>query len=549
MKSLNWLLYEVHRWLGIALGLFMFVWFSSGLLIMYAEPINVQRSQALAHAELLIPQTGWLSVGQAWDASSDQRKASAAALRARNPNGNEQRGSRGGDNMANRQNGPAKLVEAKLLSRDGQPIWLVEDSRNQRYALSAIDGSLQETSAEQAVKIAESWLRVEGRDEINVSYQGLLLDGSIYLRTRDGVQQVHKLAVGNDGEQLLILARTGEVIHTSTPWQRFSFLAGNWIHNFKPLDALGFNEIRHDVQLWAGLLAAIASLTGLIIGWLRWRPGFNGKKTYSEGRTQPYREFWLKWHFWTGLIGGTLALFWAFSGFISTNPSKIFTQGDISREELSRYLGDVPDVVKQWQPAPLASNQAANIVELNWRYLGGEAVLTAFTRDGQRLPQAIDNAQSQISEESLKAAVLRVTEAATVKKINVLTDYDNYYYPDHDQTIVEKPLPVVRIDLDDHAETQFYLDPKNGRLLSRYDQSRRYYRWLYSALHHWDFGYLYQRPLWDIWMLIWVGFGIVLGASSVVIGWKRLQKTFSRKKTSKRREKPVNDVLATENIR
>ncbi len=27
MKSLNWLLYQVHRWVGVALGLFMFFWF------------------------------------------------------------------------------------------------------------------------------------------------------------------------------------------------------------------------------------------------------------------------------------------------------------------------------------------------------------------------------------------------------------------------------------------------------------------------------------------------------------------------------------------
>jgi hypothetical protein len=31
-------------------------------------------------------------------------------------------------------------------------------------------------------------------------------------------------------------------------------------------------------------------------------------------------------------------------------------------------------------------------------------------------------------------------------------------------------------------------------------------------------------------MLTWVGFGLVLGASSLVVGWKRLVKTFAPKK-------------------
>lgn len=32
------LLYQIHRWVGIALALFMAIWFSSGLVIMYAGP-------------------------------------------------------------------------------------------------------------------------------------------------------------------------------------------------------------------------------------------------------------------------------------------------------------------------------------------------------------------------------------------------------------------------------------------------------------------------------------------------------------------------------
>ena len=77
MKSLNWLLYQVHRWVGVVLGLFMFFWFFTGLVIMYSTPTTQNRSQQLAHAETLAPELGWLSLGEAWERSAEARKATA----------------------------------------------------------------------------------------------------------------------------------------------------------------------------------------------------------------------------------------------------------------------------------------------------------------------------------------------------------------------------------------------------------------------------------------------------------------------------------------
>ena len=124
-----------------------------------------------------------------------------------------------------------------------------------------------------------------------------------------------------------------------------------------------------------------------------------------------------------------------------------------------------------------------------------------------------------------------------VESQTLLNEYDSYYYPRHHQSLVEKPLPVLLVKMGDATGTLFYLDPQDGRLLAKLDRSRRVFRWLYSGLHHWDFGWLYQRPIWDIWMLIWVSFGLVLGASSLVVGWRRLKQTFFPKKKVVRSKK------------
>jgi hypothetical protein len=536
MKSLNWLLYEVHRWVGVVLGLFMFFWFFTGLVIMYSTPTTQNRSQQLAHAETLAPEVGWLSLGEAWDRSAEPRKAAAT--------GKPKAADAGEPNRAEGQAGTGKdadvvgIVDARLVRSAGSPVWLVEDSKGQRFALSALDGTLRVTTPDQAQKIAENWFDSEDGGIIKAGYLETV-EKPVILRNQDALSPFHRIAVG-DGGELLVSSRTGEVLHASTRVDRAFYWAGNWLHLLKPLESIGWGKYRSDTQLWLGLSATIATLTGLIIGWLRWRPGIGGKPTYSQGRTQPYREFWFKWHFWSGLIGGIVVLSWALSGFLDTNPGKIFSTGNPTRPEMNRYLGDkLPEAMRLWQPVlPVllaAAVDGADVVELGWRRLGGDAVLLANTRDGQRLPQALAGALPQFSQASLVSAVQRVAANTQVETQEVLTEYDSYYYPRHHQSLVEKPLPVLRVQLADEAGTRFYLDPQDGRLLTKLDRSGRVLRWLYSGLHHWDFGWIYQRPIWDVWMLIWVTLGLVLGASSLVVGWRRLKKTFTTKKRAVRR--------------
>jgi uncharacterized iron-regulated membrane protein len=537
MKSLNWLLYQVHRWVGVALGLFMFFWFFTGLVIMYSNPTTQNRSQQLAHAETLSPEVGWLSLGEAWDRSADQRKK--AAEQKSKPEEASGKRAEGQGVKAKDGNVAVFIADARLVRSAGEPVWLVEDSQGQRFALSALDGNLRITTPDLAEKIAENWFEAGDNSIIKAGYLETV-EKPIILRNQDALSPFHRIAVGDNGGELLVSSRTGEVLHASTRVDRAFYWAGNWLHLLKPLDGIGLGKYRNDTLLWLGLFATIATLTGLIIGWLRWRPGFGGKRTYSEGRTQPYREFWFKWHFWSGLIGGTVVLFWALSGFLDTNPGKIFSTANPSRPELNRYIGsELPEVMRLWQPVlPVmlaAAVDGSDVVELGWRQLGGDAVLLANTRDGQRLPQDLDGTLPKFSQASLVSAAQRVIAKTPVESQVNLTEYDSYYYPRHHQSVVEKPLPVLLVQLADEAGTRFYLDPQDGRLLSRVDKSGRIMRWLYSGMHHWDFGWLYHRPIWDVWMLIWVSLGLVLGTSSLVVGWRLLVKTFTPKKRAIRR--------------
>jgi len=488
------LLFLIHRWSGVALALFMVLWFFSGLLIVYASQLNQTRVQQWARAETLAPAQGWLSLGEAL-----QYSGKAAS------------------------DGVPVVHEARLVRVAGQPVWQIEDGKGQRQALSAIDGSTLKVSADAALGIARQWSgsTAEGLQFVET------LESPTILRNAENLKPFHRVVLGDGkGGELFISARTGEVVHASTRVERAMYWAGSWVHLFRFLDLAGLDKQRVDVLLWLAGFAFLATLTGLVVGWLRWRPGFFGKSTYSEGRVHPYKQVWFTWHFWAGLIGGLVVLTWTLSAYLNGNPWQIFSPANPGKPEIARYVGkDNPLQMLDWQPAS-AQGIGAEVVELGWRHLGGEAVLIAAQRDGSR---QVLNAKKGLSETAVLQAVGRLAGSAVAGQHVLQTEYDNYYYPRHGRSPLDRPLPVWRVDLGDAADTRFYVDAQDGRLLLRQDHSRRAYRWLWSALHHWDIAGLYSRPFWDVWMLTWIGFGLVLSVTSVVLGWRRLKATFKRK--------------------
>lgn len=543
------LLYLVHRWAGIVAALFMFVWFTSGLVIMYSGPSALSAAQQLEHRDILQPQAGWLSLDEAWKNSSAQR-AAQPKMKSRNE-GEAMSGGAGAKSGAkdsgNKSNADEWIVSARLVRQAGQPYWLVENGEGQRFALSAIDGTLHEITAAEAHQITASWVTQSEEAETAASAEPRItyLDSSPQdssVRNYEELRPFHRFAVGESGRELMVSARTGEVVRDSTPFTRALYWTGNWIHLLRPVEAIGSAAARHTVQSWSGFIATGACLTGLIIGWQRWRPGWGGRRTYSEGRVHPYRDVWSTWHFWVGLIGGSAALLWALSGYLSTNPWQIFSPANPGKQQLQRYQGSrAPAAMLSWQPSALQSSlDQTQIVELAWQYLDDQASLLGITRSGERIPQPIEGTVAQFSDAALLEAAKRLARDTPIREYALQHEYDSYYYPRHSQSTVDKPLPVLRVDLSDEAGTRVYLDPQTGRLLLKQDASRRVYRWLYSALHHWDFGWLYWRPIWDAWMLPLVLMGVVLGSTSVVLGWKRLQIEFKPKKKKKRAAiKPV----------
>ena len=467
----------------------------------------------------MTPREGWLSLGEALERSAAARVE--AEPRSEGLSAGEARATGRRAEPSN----DAGFVEACLRRLDETPSWIIEDDRGRRFAISAINGSLIEVTPERAERIARAWLEVEAQEAPELSFIDTT-DAPVGLRNAESLKPFHRFAVeGSSGSQIIVSARTGEVVQRLTRAQRALAYAGNWLHLFRWLDAAGAGDYRRGALSWAGFLAATGALTGLVVGWICRRPGFFGRPTYLGGRRQPFREFWLKYHFWAGLIGGTFALFWATSGFLSTNPGQIFSPANTSAAELARFRGKrPPSIVLEWKPgAPLAIGE--DVVELQWSRLGDDAKLFALTRRGERRRLDLPGTTASYSEATLLAAAGRVAGETKLAAHELIDSYDAYYYPNRRQAAEGKPLPALRVDLADARHTSLYLDPLQGRLVAKFDDTSRWRRWLYSAVHHWDFGWFGNAGIWSVWIATWIGFVVVLSLSALVLGWRRLRRS------------------------
>ncbi len=119
--------------------------------------------------------------------------------------------------------------------------------------------------------------------------------------------------------------------------------------------------------------------------------------------------------------------------------------------------------------------------------------------------------------------------AGTAFEVEELTAYDFYYFARAEQSMnggLQRPLPVLRVRVDDAAGTWLHIDPRSGALLEQLDERRRLARWLFNLLHSWDVQALLQRPpLRETLMLAFSLGGLVVSLSGVVLGWRRLRRS------------------------
>ena len=476
LRLKRWL-YLIHRWMGIAGCLLIAMWFGSGLVMMYVGFPALTDTERLA---------GLPRIDTARLAVTPDAAMAAAGLDAF----------------------PRSL---RLEMAGDLPVYRMVDGKGRPHTVSATDGRViaqvdaataQATAQRFAGKPAQ-WLETAERDQWTVP-NGL-----------NAWRPLHRIAIDDGlGTELYVSARTGEVMRDTHRAERF----WNWLGSVPHW--LYFTPIRKDPPLWRQVVlwtsgpCVVVAITGIWIGWLRLRV----RRRFAHGSmdgTSPYHG-WMAWHHVAGLAGALFLLCWLISGWLSVNPNQWFNGRGFDGAALQRYAGHTSASF----PAPAWQTLGEGAREARMTWVGGRPVLLVSAADGA--VRAVDPhhgaAMQWDGAELARTAATLLPDARIVSQL-VQTEPDAYWYSHHHA----RRFPVLRVGFDDQDSTWAYIDPATGQVIGRSDDSRRLYRWMFNAVHSYDFVTLTQnRPGWDIvvWVLSIVG--LVMSVSGVVVGWRRL---------------------------
>lgn len=475
-------LYIVHRWLGIGSCVLFAMWFLSGLVMIYVPFPALSKTEQLAG----LPEIDWRLV----------RLLPGPKLRAAG------------------LNGPPRVLLLEM--RDALPVWRIRADDGRDLTISALDGTVQMPPTQaQARAIAEGFGHAPVIGLERVERDQWTVAGGF---DRHRALWKARLA-GSDENILYVSGSTGEVVLDTHRSERF----WNWIGSVPHW--LYFTVVRQDNALWRQVVmwvsgpCIVVGVTGFWIGILRTRLG---RRRYRNNRMSPYHG-WMAWHHWAGLVGGLFVISWIFSGWLSVDPFRLFASGGISAQARADYERPAwlatPDLARLAREA-----QRTRQVELTWvhgkplmelRWYGRTRVIDAVTLGPFR----------PVITPGL------LMPGAPIAGTERLIRPDAYWYdPDG-----RPQLPVIRVRFGDAARTWVHIDPATGHIVGDLDARRRVYRWLFDLLHKWDLNMLTRhRPAWDL--LLWglSALGLIISASGIWLGWKRL-----------RRPRPKTAIAAT----
>ena len=470
-------LYIAHRWVGIVTCLLFAMWFMSGVVMMYVAFPGLTDKERLA----ALPEIKWQTIALSPD---DAMKAAGATRFPR---------------------------DLRLAMMAAEPVYRLTNWDGSRQAISAVDGrAITEVSEQEALAVARNHPAARSprladmvdRDQWSVTAR------------YDPLRPFYLIALGDDaGTELYVSSRSGEIALDTNRFERIWNWLGSIPHWIYPTVLRRDGAFWRLVVLWISGICLIVGITGIWIGILRVRL----KRRYAGGRVTPYRG-WMAWHHVTGLIAGVFVLTWMFSGWLSLNPGDYFAERRTAREPMQRYAGhEAPDIA-----ARLLVPAQGDVIETRFVWLDGVPRMVLVARNGsQTLIDATSGAPLQLTPDDLWRAAAKLLPGSHLADGLIVRQYDSYWYAHHG----ERQLPILRAVFDDEARTWFHISPITGDIVGRIDVSQRTYRWLFNALHSFDFELLLMyRPAWDIIVILLSILGTVVSVSGVVVGWRYLRR-------------------------
>jgi len=462
----------LHRYLGVAVGLLMAVWFVSGIVMMYVgfpRLLEAERLRALSP----IP---WQACCQFGDRllAEDQ-----------------------------------PIVRVQIESHLGEPALRLRRVGARDGLVDLAHGALVAIDAEAARRVALAAApAITGRQASVVAQEEIATDQwtvGRYVRDRP----LHRIDLDDPARTTLYVSGTGgQIVLATTASQRF----WNWLGTIPHW--LYFTSLRSDVVLWSqvviwtSIVGSFLTVVGLVLGVIQFRRA-----------RSPYRGLFY-WHHVTGLVFGIVTLTWVVSGLLSMNPWGFLDSRGAGETALIQGAPPTWREIKASLEALRAQPVLANATSLTTAPLAGRLYWLLTRQDGS--VERVD-ARGNVAPPTgadLADTAARLAGAHGVAAQGLMSEEDAYYFNRRDGFV----LPVYRVIVNDDERTRYYLDPTSGALLQRADANGRWHRWLFGALHRLDFtAAMRARPFWDVLVLVLMLGGLAISVTGCYLAVRRVR--------------------------
>lgn len=449
------LLFLVHRYLGIAVGLVVTLWCLSGFVMMYVQYPELRRAERVA-----------------WLAPLDLNDC----CRLPNHFGN----------IAVDRFAVEMLAEAPVLR-------VLAGSR--QYVMDMADGRILGGLDEPAARsIAAKAARTFGLAGQPVLRGRIERDQWTVQASYHPHRPLYHFAMRDaPGTELYVSSTTGEIVQMTTRQVRFWNWIGAVVHWLYPTMLRQHAAVWLQVVIWLTIVSLFLTVIGAYVGIRQFR--FRRRQ-----RRSPYRG-WGLWHHYAGLVFGLFTLTWLVSGLFSVNPWGAL-EGRSFADEAERLGGLRLDFASVREAVRSLGGNAVptGAVRLEGFAAGGELSFVATDADGQRQRLDPDGfLAAPLPESYFERASAALRPDAAVGDAAWIGTGDAYYYTHHQARF----FPVYRIRYEDGE--RLYLDRVSGELVFAVDRERRWLRWVFHALHRGDLHAVVRaRPVWDLmmWLLL-----------------------------------------------
>lgn len=494
MKKLKSFVFSIHRVLGTVICLFFFMWFVSGLVLIYHH----------------FP-----------DITDEQKYEKAESLPSLLPDLH--------NILAYHQIEEGKVKSLSIKSFQGQALFSIKTKDSTYLFCADTTQDVFPITSKTIDNVVKSWVNAP-ITKIDTIYQR---DQWIMYSSYMHKMPMYKYYF-NDAEkhQLYISTKTAEVQQMTDKHQRLWAWIGSIPHKFY------IPAIRKNADNWikliqtAGIIALLAALSGIYVG------ADVLYRQYKKRRElkSPYKMFEYKWHHILGLIFGIFMVTFAFSGTMALQkiPQWVIKTHGYYRVKDSQMRGSHLNLGNFITDYRTILAQYPNVKRIKWTHFQDTPVYDIIANNERICIDAssVEPKELFLSSENIGKAIHKLHKKE-VYKISLINEYEEYYISKWSKL----PLPAYKVTIKNDDHSCYYIDPKTGDF-KYLNKSKEAKKWIFSGLHYLNIKWLLLHPiLWTIaiWTLCLGGAsvsftGIWLGIKYIIRKTKRKQQiSYTRK--------------------